>query len=116
MDVSDHVLDDQTERAPRAQDLESFSLFELEAAIERSQDFLLREQKPEGYWIGELMVDCTLVADTIAYHHWDNSVDERWQAKAVNYLFSLQMPGGGWNIYPGGPAEINATVKAYTAL
>src|SRR5262249_13674869 len=107
--------DGQTAKA-HAPDLESLNVSELEAAIERSQNFLLREQKPEGYWVGELMVDCTLVADTIAFHHWDRSVDEKWHRKAVNHLVSLQLPAGGWNIYPGGPAEINASVKAYTAL
>jgi squalene-hopene/tetraprenyl-beta-curcumene cyclase len=115
--VSDHVLDDgQTVRTQAASDLELFSLFELEAAIQRSQQYLLHEQKAEGYWIGELMVDCTLVADTVAFHHWNRDVDEAWQRKAVNHIFALQIPGGGWGIYPGGPAEINATIKAYTAL
>jgi squalene-hopene/tetraprenyl-beta-curcumene cyclase len=88
----------------------------LEAAIKRSQNYLLREQKPEGYWVGELMVDSTLVSDTIAYHHWNGKVDPEWQRKAVNHIFSLQLPDGGWNIYYGGPAEVNATVKAYLAL
>ncbi len=101
---------------PRASDFEPFTLPELETAIRRSRDFLLREQKPDGYWIGELMVDCTLVADTVAFHHWDKSVDETWQRKAANHLFDLQLPTGGWSIYPGGPAEVNATVKAYLAL
>ena len=41
-------------------------------------------------------------------------MDEKWQRKAVNHIFSLQTPGGGWGIYPGGPAEVNATIKAYT--
>jgi squalene-hopene/tetraprenyl-beta-curcumene cyclase len=88
----------------------------LNEAIERSQKFLLGEQKPEGYWVGELMVDSTLVADTIAYHHWNGKVDPAWERKAVNHIFSLQLPGGGWNIYYGGPAEVNATIKAYLAL
>jgi len=88
----------------------------LDAAIQRSQDYLLREQKPEGYWVGELMVDSTLVSDTIAYHHWAGKVDSTWQRKAVNHIFSMQLPGGGWNIYFGGPAEVNATIKAYLAL
>jgi len=115
--VPDHVLDDeQTGWAQSAPGLDSFISPELEAAIERSQRYLLSEQKGEGYWIGELMVDCTLVADMIAFHHWDGSVDEKWQRKAVNHILSMQLPSGGWNIYPGGPAEINATVKAYTAL
>jgi hypothetical protein len=44
---------------------------DLETAIGRSQQYLLRAQKPEGYWVGELMVDSTLVSDTVAYHHWN---------------------------------------------
>ncbi len=88
----------------------------VETAIQRSQQFLLREQKPEGYWVGELMVDSTLVSDTIAYHHWNGKVDKAWQKKAVNHLFSMQLLDGGWSIYHGGPAEVNATVKAYLAL
>jgi len=89
---------------------------EIEAAIQRSQTYLLNEQKPEGYWLGELMVDSTLVSDTIAYHHWNGRVDKKWQRKAVNHIFSMQLPDGGWNIYYGGPSEVNATVKAYLAL
>ena len=88
----------------------------LETAIKRSQDFLFGEQKPDGYWVGELIVDSTIVSDSVAYHHWNGSVDEKWQRKAVNHLFSAQLPDGGWNIYYGGPAEVNATVKAYLAL
>jgi squalene-hopene/tetraprenyl-beta-curcumene cyclase len=115
--VSGQVVENgQVNAPPRASEFDSFTLPALEAAIARSQDFLLREQKPEGYWIGELIVDCTLVADLLAYHHWNGSVDEKWQRKAVNQLFSLQLPGGGWSIYPGGPPEVNATVKAYLAL
>src|SRR6476660_9368426 len=92
------------------------TLIALEAAIERSQSYLLSQQKPEGYWVGELMVDSTLVADTIAYHHWNGKVDTRWQRKAVNHILSMHFPDGGWNIYTGGPSEINATIKAYLAL
>ncbi len=88
----------------------------LEPAIARSQNHLLDLQKPEGYWVGELMVDSTLVSDMIAYHHWDGKVDKKWQRKAVNHLFSMQLPDGGWNIYYGGPPEVNATIKGYLAL
>ena len=88
----------------------------VQAALQRSQEFLLSEQKPEGYWVGELMVDSTLVSDTVAYHHWNGKVDAAWQRKAVNQLFSMQLPDGGWNIYFGGPSEVNATIKAYLAL
>jgi squalene-hopene/tetraprenyl-beta-curcumene cyclase len=83
---------------PTASDFDAFTLLELETAIQRSRDYLLSTQKPEGYWNGELIVDCTLVADVLAYHHWNRSVDEKWQRKAVNHIFSLQMPAGGWSI------------------
>ena len=88
----------------------------LNAAITRSQAFLLTEQKPGGYWVGELMVDSTLVSDMVAYHHWNGQVDPAWQRKAVNHIFRMQLPDGGWNIYYGGPSEVNATIKAYLAL
>jgi squalene-hopene/tetraprenyl-beta-curcumene cyclase len=88
----------------------------LETAILRSQENLLGLQRPEGYWIGELMVDSTLVSDTVAYHHWNGRIDAGWQRKAVNYIFSMQLPDGGWNIYSGGPVDVNATIKAYLAL
>jgi squalene-hopene/tetraprenyl-beta-curcumene cyclase len=86
------------------------------SAIVRSQLFLLGIQKPEGYWNGELLVDSTLVSDMVAYHHWDGSVNREWQRKAVDHIFSRQLPDGGWNIYYGGPSEVNATIKAYLAL
>jgi squalene-hopene/tetraprenyl-beta-curcumene cyclase len=89
---------------------------ELETALLRAQEHLLSIQKPEGYWVGELMVDSTLVSDMVAYHHWDGNVDPEWQRKAVNHIFSMQLPDGGWNIYYGGPSEVNATIKAYLAL
>jgi squalene-hopene/tetraprenyl-beta-curcumene cyclase len=89
---------------------------ELDTALRRSQDYLLSIQNSEGYWVGELMVDSTIVADTIAYRHWDGKVDSEWERKAVNHIFSMQLPDGGWNIYYGGPSEVNATIKAYLAL
>ncbi len=84
--------------------------------MSRSRDFLLGLQTPEGYWVGELLVDSTLVSDMIAFHHWDRSVDPAWERKGVNHILSKQLPEGGWNIYEGGPSEVNATIKAYLAL
>lgn len=88
----------------------------VDEAITRSQAFLLSEQKPDGFWVGELFADATLVADIVAFYHWWGVVDRDWERKAVQHLFDRQLPEGGWNIYPHGPAEVNATVKAYLAL
>jgi squalene-hopene/tetraprenyl-beta-curcumene cyclase len=110
--------DSQTQPSPSATAARTENNFsaDAQAALTRSQNFLLGYQKPEGYWVGELMVDSTLISDLVAFHHWDGSVDQEWQRKAVNHIFSMQLPDGGWNIYLGGPSEVNATIKAYLAL
>jgi squalene-hopene/tetraprenyl-beta-curcumene cyclase len=106
-----HKQGGRTTESPSAK-----TVFAADTAIARSQDFLLSIQKPEGYWVGELMVDSTLVSDTVAYHHWAGDVEPEWQRKAVNQILSMQLPDGGWNIYTHGPSEVNATIKAYLAL
>jgi squalene-hopene/tetraprenyl-beta-curcumene cyclase len=95
-----------------------FSAFKdrFKETIRRSQEFLIDEQIDGEHWVGELMVDSTLVSDTICYHHWNGKVDEVWQRKGINHILSMQLPDGGWNIYHGAPPEVNATIKAYLAL
>lgn len=110
------VRNDITEELSIEQESKQPIPVDVETAIKRSQGYLLTNQKAEGYWIGELIVDSTLVSDTLAYHHWNGKVDLAWQKKAVNHIFSHQLPDGGWNIYYGGPSEVNATIKAYLAL
>jgi squalene-hopene/tetraprenyl-beta-curcumene cyclase len=85
-------------------------------AIQRAQQNLLRLQHPDGYWCGELMVDSTLCSDYILYMHWSGKLDPVLQDKCVAHIRRRQLADGGWNIYEGGPSEINATVKAYFAL
>jgi squalene-hopene/tetraprenyl-beta-curcumene cyclase len=88
----------------------------VEQAVQRTQQFLLNKQKPDGHWVGELIVDATVVCDYMIYMHWKGEVDFSRQAKCVKHILSRQLPDGGWNIYTGGPSEINATVKSYFAL
>ena len=85
-------------------------------AIRRSQKHLLGQQKPDGYWVGELIVDSTLVSDVVAFMHWSGEVDFNKQSRCVKHLLDRQMPDGGWNTYHKGPSELNATLKAYFAL
>jgi squalene-hopene/tetraprenyl-beta-curcumene cyclase len=88
----------------------------LEQAITRAQEHLISLQHPEGYWIGELIVDSTLCSDYVTFMHWSGDIDLGLQQKCVDHILSRQMPDGGWNIYPEGPSEVNASVKAYLAL
>src|SRR5215469_8376031 len=89
---------------------------EISQAIARAQENLLRQQKPDGHWCGELIVDSTLCSDYVLFMHWCGEVDARLQRPCVAHILKRQLPDGGWNIYHGGPSEINASVKAYFAL
>ncbi|WP_155996475.1 squalene--hopene cyclase [Verrucomicrobium sp. 3C] len=85
-------------------------------AIARSQNYLLSTQKPDGHWVGELFADVTLACDRILLMHWLGKVNYRKQARFMKHILDRQLPDGGWNIFPGGPSELNATIKGYAAL
>ena len=93
-------------------------------AAERCSEALVALQKPEGYWCGDLLADSTLESDYVLVQLWLHPPqDAIWSPpswsriqKACRTILKSQLPDGGFNIYPGGPAEISASVKAYTAL
>src|SRR6266576_3250867 len=89
---------------------------EIGQAISRAQENLLRQQKADGHWCGELVVDSTLCSDYVVFMHWGGEVDAQLQRRCVRHILKRQLSDGGWNIYHGGPSEINASVKAYFAL
>jgi squalene-hopene/tetraprenyl-beta-curcumene cyclase len=101
---------------PKEEPFQPASSEELAVAVRRAQENLLRQQKPDGHWIGELMVDSTLCSDYVLFMHWLGEVDETLQRRCVSHILKRQLPDGGWNIYYGGQSEINASVKAYFAL
>jgi len=88
----------------------------LSEAIDRGVNYLLSLQMTEGYWVGELEADTTLESDYIFYLHVINKAEPERIAKLANYVRHRQLEDGGWNIYYGGPSELNATIKAYIAL
>ena len=85
-------------------------------AMEGASRFLLKAQDPCGFWVGELEADTTLESDSIKMWHLLGRVDPNKQARLIRTILREQLPDGGWPIYAQGPAELNATVKAYVAL
>lgn len=94
-------------------------------AAENIAGAMLGLQSPEGYWCGELTADSTLESDYILLQLWMHPplADEEWNppsrariSKAVQAILDRQQADGGWWIYPGGGAEVNATARAYTSL
>src|SRR5436309_1247470 len=101
---------------PRVETVYQATDADINAAISRAQKNLLRQQKPDGHWCGELFVDSTLCSDYVLYMHWLGEIDPELQERCTEHILKRQLPDGGWNIYFGGPSEINASVKAYFAL
>ncbi|QGJ68458.1 Squalene---hopene cyclase [Planctomycetales bacterium 10988] len=81
-----------------------------------SRYLLLSEQKPEGYWQGELEGDTILESEFILLQAYLGHERGERAKKAANYLLKKQNDEGGWSLYPGGPMNISASVKAYFAL
>ena len=89
---------------------------EIAEAIVRAQKNLLRQQHGDGHWCGELLVDSTLCSDFVLFMHWLGEIDVHLQERCAQHILKRQLHDGGWNIYFGGPSEINASVKGYFAL
>ena len=82
----------------------------------RTSDWLLARQTDEGYWIGELEGDTILESEYILLMTFLGLEGERVCARCARYIQDNQLAGGGWSIYPGGPIDVSASVKAYFAL
>lgn len=111
--------------APFVQAVRSTSVHEAREIATRAARILQAQQNSEGYWVGDLTADSTLLSDYILLQMWlyPPAADGSWNPptlpkihKAVKSLLDTQRPDGGWNIYEPGPSEINATVRAYTML
>lgn len=95
-----------------AEDLEAV----VARTVDRATSWLLSVQAQEGYWWGELEADTTLESDYVLYLHLLGDLESEKVTKLANYIRLNQQADGGWNIYYGGPSDLNATVKAYVAL
>ncbi len=88
----------------------------LRRAVEAARDSLLDLQHEDGHWCGELEGDTILESEYVLCLHFLGRTGEERVSKAANYIRRRQLPGGGWAIYPGGPADVSASVKAYLVL
>jgi squalene-hopene/tetraprenyl-beta-curcumene cyclase len=85
-------------------------------AVRSAQSHLLSIQRDDGHWCGELEGDTILGSEYILAMHFLGRTGEARVRKAAAYVRQKQVPEGGWAIYPGGPAEVSASVKAYLVL
>ncbi len=88
----------------------------LTDAITRTQEYLLSKQAAEGHFHSYFHMDLGLEADTIFMLRFLGIKDEELEQTLLNYILDRQSDTGGWSIYPGGPPELNTTIKNYLAL
>jgi len=88
----------------------------IAACAEKAQFALLDLQNPDGHWRGELQGDSILESEYILLEWILGNEKDPDLVRITNYLRRIQMDNGGWNLFPGGPADISGTVKGYFAL
>jgi squalene-hopene/tetraprenyl-beta-curcumene cyclase len=89
---------------------------QIRAAVGATRDWLLNEQQDDGHWVGELEGDTILESEYVLMMAYLGRHEEEVCVKACRYLLEQERPEGGWAIYPGGPFDLGASVKAYFAL
>jgi squalene-hopene/tetraprenyl-beta-curcumene cyclase len=105
-------------------ELQDTSVSGAQQAARRASARLVQEQKPDGHWCGLLTADTTMESDYILLELWLHPPGAgAWKPptrarieRAAASILKRQLPDGGFSIYPGGPSDVSATVKAYTAL
>jgi squalene-hopene/tetraprenyl-beta-curcumene cyclase len=91
-------------------------LDDLEAAQEKTRNWLISRQQADGHWVGELEGDTILESELILLLAFLGRETDPICRRCARYILDRQDADGGWAIYPGGPIEISASVKAYFAL
>ncbi len=89
---------------------------DLDRAVERAADWLLRHQYPEGYWWGELESNVTITAEHLFFTHILGIGSQALWERIARYILSEQRPEGFWANWHGGPGDLSTTVEAYLAL
>jgi squalene-hopene/tetraprenyl-beta-curcumene cyclase len=89
---------------------------QLAATIAKATDWLDRDQRPEGYWVGMLESSYCMEAEWLLAMHFLGIRHAR-EADLVATLLNAQRPDGSWESYYAAPnGDINATVECYAAL
>jgi squalene-hopene/tetraprenyl-beta-curcumene cyclase len=91
------------------------SLEAVRHAIRAAQTYLLDRQEPDGHWVAELEGDTILESEYILLLQFLGRRDTEKFRKIARYIRRWQHPDGYWPIYPGGPPDVSASVKAYFA-
>jgi squalene-hopene/tetraprenyl-beta-curcumene cyclase len=88
----------------------------VQDALAAAQRHLLSLQKEDGHWCGELEGDAIVECEYLLTLFFLGRGGEPKARKAAEFIRRKQLPSGGWAVYPGGPEDVSASVKAYFVL
>src|ERR687888_2640577 len=88
----------------------------LDEAIDAETNRLLELQHPDGWWVGELESNATMIAQHLFWHHVLGLRTPELDRKIANELLARQRGDGTWAIWFDGPADLSTSIEAYAAL
>ncbi len=90
---------------------------EVSDALPKARDYLLLQQKEEGYWAGELEADASVTAGYIPIMHFlGRKIEPDRMEKILNHVMQTQNEDGSWSAYHNGPGDLNVSIQCYFAL
>src|ERR671933_1878105 len=89
---------------------------DVEVAVERATARLFELQHPDGWWVGELESNATMIAQHLFWHHVLGLRTAELDRKIANELLARRRDDGTWSIWFDGPADLSTSVEAYAAL
>ncbi len=84
--------------------------------IKGCQQYLFSRQQDEGYWMGLLEADASVVSGFIPLARFLGVEDRKMEEKAVNYLLDRQNSDGSWSMFYGDQGSLDVTVQSYFGL
>jgi squalene-hopene/tetraprenyl-beta-curcumene cyclase len=91
-------------------------LTSLDRAIDAATERLLELQHPDGWWVGELESNATMIAQHLFWLHFLGLRDPATDRKLANELLARRREDGTWSIWFDGPADLSTSIEAYVAL
>ena|SRR5436190_4952352 len=88
----------------------------VDRAIEAGTERLLELQHPDGWWVGELESNATMIAEHLFWLHFLGLRDRRTDGKLGNELLARRRDDGTWSNWFEGPANLSTTIESYVAL
>jgi squalene-hopene/tetraprenyl-beta-curcumene cyclase len=88
----------------------------LDRTIDAGTQRLLELQHPDGWWVGELESNATMIAEHLFWLHFMGLRERRSDRKLANELLARRRDDGTWSNWFEGPANLSTTIESYVAL